>query len=100
MEKFKHVGITLTNHNSIQEEIKSSLKCYCVVLRIVCVCVVLCTVCVRMCTGVLPPGVNPIAVNKYISYHIKSGNACYHSGRIFRLPVGYTKTQRLRYIEL
>ena len=24
-----------------------------------------------MCTVLLPPGVNPIAVNKYISYHIK-----------------------------
>jgi len=23
-----------------------------------------------MCTVLLPPGVNPIAVNKYISYHI------------------------------
>jgi hypothetical protein len=29
-------------------------------------CVVLCTVCVEMCTVLLPPGVNPIAVNKYI----------------------------------
>ena len=25
-----------------------------------------------MCTVLLPPGVNPIAVNKYISYHIIS----------------------------
>jgi hypothetical protein len=34
-------------------------------------CVVLCIVCVQMCTVLLPPGVNPIAVNKYIiSYHI------------------------------
>jgi hypothetical protein len=34
-------------------------------------CVVLCTVCVQMCTVLLPPGVNPIAVNKYmISYHV------------------------------
>ena len=29
-------------------------------------CVVLCTVCVWMCTVLLPPGVNPIAVNNYI----------------------------------
>jgi len=28
--------------------------------------VVLCIVCVKMCTVLLPPGVNPIAVNKYI----------------------------------
>ena len=25
-----------------------------------------------MCTVLLPPGVNPIAVNKYISYHIET----------------------------
>ena len=36
----------------------------CVVLCIVCVdCVVLCIVCVQMCTVLLPPSVNPIAVN-------------------------------------
>jgi len=28
--------------------------------------VVLCSVCVQMCTVLLPPGVNPTAVNKYI----------------------------------
>ena len=33
-------------------------------------CIVLCIVCVSMCTVLLPPGVNPIAVNKYIVYHI------------------------------
>ena len=34
-------------------------------------CVVLCIVCVQMCTVLLPPGVNPTAVNKHIiSYHI------------------------------
>ena len=33
-------------------------------------CVVLCIVCVQMCTVLLPPGGNPIAVNKYISYII------------------------------
>jgi len=36
----------------------------CVVLIVNCV--VLCTVCVYMCTVLLPPGVNPIVVNKYI----------------------------------
>jgi len=30
-------------------------------------CVVLCIVCVQMCTVLLPPGVNPIAVNRYIN---------------------------------
>ena len=29
-------------------------------------CVVLCIVCVYMCTVLLPPAVNPFAVNKYI----------------------------------
>jgi len=33
-------------------------------------CVVLCIVCVYMCTVLLPPGGYPIAVNKYISYHL------------------------------
>jgi len=27
-------------------------------------CVVLCMVCVKMCTVLLPPGVNPIVVNR------------------------------------
>jgi hypothetical protein len=37
-------------------------------------CVVLCIVCVQMCTVLLPPGVNPIAVNKYIiSYQNVNG---------------------------
>jgi hypothetical protein len=39
-----------------------------IVLYIVCVdCVVLRIVCVYMCTVLLPPGVNPIAVNRYIN---------------------------------
>jgi len=46
VEEFKNVGTTLTNQNSIQEEIKSRLK---------------------------------------------SGNACYHWCRTFRLPVFFTK---------
>ena len=33
--------------------------------------VVLCVICVQLCAVPLPPGVNPIAVNKcIISYHI------------------------------
>ena len=46
--------------------------CYvCSVLSIVFHCVILCIVCVYMCTVLLPPGVNPIAINKCIvSYHI------------------------------
>jgi len=33
-------------------------------------CVVLCIVCVYMYTVLLPPGGYPVAVNKYIIYHI------------------------------
>ena len=45
--------------------------CYvCSVLGILFHYVVLCIVCVKMCTVLLPPGVNPIAVNKY---HINIG---------------------------
>jgi len=33
-------------------------------------CVVLCIVCVYMCTVLLPPGGNPIAVNKYINIYL------------------------------
>jgi hypothetical protein len=45
--------------------------CYvCSVLGIVFHCVVLCIVCVSMCTVLLPPGVNPIAVNEYVVYRI------------------------------
>jgi len=42
---------------------------YCYVFSILDIpfqCVVLCTVCASMCSVLLPPGVNPIAVNKYI----------------------------------
>ena len=31
-------------------------------------CVFLCIVCVQMCTALLPLGINPIAVNKYLIY--------------------------------
>jgi hypothetical protein len=42
-------------------------------------CVVLCIVCVYMCSVLLLPGVNPIAVDKYIiSYHISYHITSYH----------------------
>jgi len=37
----------------------------CIVLGILFHCVVVCTVCVQVCNVLLPPGINPIAVNKY-----------------------------------
>jgi len=46
---------------------------YCYVCSVLCImfhCVVLCIVCVLMCTVLLPPGANPIAV-KYINIDIK-----------------------------
>ena len=47
--------------------------CYaCSVLRILFHFVVLCIVCVYMCTVLLPAGVDPIAINKYIIYRIIS----------------------------
>ena len=63
----------------------SKLVVICVVLYIVCICAVLCIVCVYICTVLLPPGVNPIAVDKYhiissyhiISYHIISYHIIY-----------------------
>jgi len=45
---------------------------YCYVCSVLCILfryVVLCIVCVQMCTVLLPPGVNPIAVNKYINQY-------------------------------
>jgi hypothetical protein len=44
---------------------------YCYVCYILCIlfhCVILSTVCVYMCTVLLPPVANPIAVNKYVIY--------------------------------
>jgi len=39
VEQFKYLGTTLTNHNSVEEEIKSRLKlgnaCYCLVQNLV-----------------------------------------------------------------
>jgi len=55
---------------------------YCYVCAVLCIlfhCAVLCIVCVWMCTVLLPPGVNPIAVNKYItSHHIISYTILYY----------------------
>ena len=45
----------------------------CYVLGILFYCVVLCIVCVYMCTVLLPPGGNPIAVTKYI---VSSSGSC------------------------
>ena len=53
--------------------------CYvCSVLYIPFHCVVLCIVCVYMCTVLLPPGVNPIAVNKY---NISYPSCCVHESK-------------------
>ena len=46
---------------------------YCYVRSFLCIvyhCAFLCTLCVYMCIVLLPPGVNPIAVNKYIISYI------------------------------
>ena len=45
---------------------------YCLYLCCSMYCLYLCCsmYCLQMCTVVLPPGVNPNAVDKYISYHI------------------------------
>jgi len=42
------------------------MNSYCYIACILCHCVVLCTVCVYMCTVLLPPGVNPTALDRYI----------------------------------
>jgi hypothetical protein len=46
----------------------------CTVPRILFHCALLCIVCVQVCFVILPPGVNPIAVNEiyHIIYHIRS----------------------------
>jgi len=47
---------------------------YCYVCSVLCIlfhCVVLCIVYLYMCTVLLPPGVNQIAVNMYIISYIK-----------------------------
>jgi len=47
--------------------------CYvCFVLCILFLCIVICIFCVSMCTVLLPPGVNPVAVNKYITINQSS----------------------------
>jgi hypothetical protein len=66
----------------------------CSVLCILFHCVVLFTVCVYMCNVLLPPGVNPLAVKKYIiSYHIISYHIIYRQTDITKLSGdfhGYT----------
>jgi len=50
----------------------SLMYTYCYMCSVLCTlfhCVVLFIVCVQMCTVLLPLGVNPIAVNKYIIYY-------------------------------
>jgi len=44
----------------------------CSVLYILFHCVILCIVCESMCTVLLLPSVNPIAINKYMSISIES----------------------------
>ena len=53
------------------------IRCY--LCCSVAICVVPCFVCLQMCTVLLPPCDNPMAVNKYImSYHIMSYHIIYH----------------------
>ena len=57
--------------------------CYvCSVLGILFHCVVLCTIYVQISTLLLPPGVKPIAVKKYIIYH-----SDYVASIVFRSPI-------------
>jgi len=57
---------------------------YCYECSVLCIqfrCVVLCIVCMKMCTALLPPGVNSIAVNKcIISYFVLIMVAYYLEG--------------------
>ena len=54
----------------------SSFCCYCVVLLFVLFCYHCVVLCIDLCTVTLPPGVNPIAVDKYI-YYIISTYICF-----------------------
>jgi len=70
--------------------------CILIVMCILFHCVVLCMVCVYMCIGLLPPGVNPIAVNKI--YHIisippltpKRSSHCTYCSTWTTLPIHFT----------
>jgi hypothetical protein len=72
------------------------------VLGILFYCVVLCIVCVQMCTVPLPPGVNPIAVNKYfVSHHInttaRTPNLAHYSRRcptFYGIPRSLSSSQQ------
>ena len=65
---------------------------YCYLCWSIVICVVLCIVRVYMCTVLLPPGVNPIAVNKYIISYVPLLQCLYfHNARYFavlRLVLG------------
>jgi len=59
--------------------------CYiCSALAIVFQCIVLC-ICVKMCTVLLAPGVNPLAVNKYTHTHTHTYIYIYIYTRIYRI---------------
>jgi len=53
-----------------------------------------------MCAVLLPPGVNPIAVNKYISYHIKATKCPIINIIIIIIIVLYRYSQYLGFKEL
>jgi energy-converting hydrogenase Eha subunit E len=44
----------------------TAVLCVLFLCKCVLYCCILCTVCVEMCAALLPPGVNPIAIKKYI----------------------------------
>jgi len=51
-----------------KDEAQSALfQISCYLCCSVVICIVLCIVCVQMCTVLLPPGDNTIAINKYIT---------------------------------
>ena len=60
--------------HKLKQRADTRFQCNCVVLCnsvVLCInCVVLCIVCAYMCTVLLPPGVNPVAVNKYIYIYV------------------------------
>ena len=69
---------------------------YCYVCSVLCIllhCVVLCIVCVQMCTVLLPPGVNPIAVNKYSGVSKVGGLGCSNPPRNSEGPPKLCPTQ-------
>jgi hypothetical protein len=76
---FSSVVRQMPGYNSQRRDTASTLTklVNCVVLCIVCVnCVVPCIVYMQMCTVLLPPGVNPTTVNKYIISMFQSESPC------------------------